>query len=117
MCNAGAEPPMIYRRGELLKPETSGVPLGLLEDRQYEEVQFQTEPGDTILFWSDGVPDQLNAQDEDYSSARLTRLLKAHGNEAPKNIADTIIADLDKFRDGTPISDDQTLLVMRVSGE
>ena len=38
MANAGAEPPMICRNGEILKPKVEGVPIGLLEDREYEEV-------------------------------------------------------------------------------
>src|ERR1041385_4673060 len=37
LCNAGAEPPIIYRNGEILKVRAEGVPIGLLEDRQYEE--------------------------------------------------------------------------------
>ena len=42
-CNAGAEPPLIYRNGEILKPRTEGVPIGLLEDREYDEVVHQAE--------------------------------------------------------------------------
>ena len=38
ICNAGAEPPLIYRNGEIIKPQTEGVPIGLLEDREYDEV-------------------------------------------------------------------------------
>ncbi len=38
LCNAGAEPPLIFRRGEVLKPHVEGIPIGMLEDRQYEEV-------------------------------------------------------------------------------
>jgi sigma-B regulation protein RsbU (phosphoserine phosphatase) len=116
LCNAGAEPLLIYRRGGIVKPHAEGIPIGLLEDRQYEEVPFQTEPGDIILFLSDGIADQLNAGNEEYSRGRVARLLKSHGAETPKTIADAIFADLDAYRDGTPITDDQTVLVMKVSG-
>ena len=116
LCNAGAEPPLVYRRGEVLKVRAEGVPIGLLEDRQYEEVEFRTEPGDTILFFSDGVEDQLDAKEEEYTRARATRLLKKHGSESPKAIADRIFADLDSFRDDVPITDDQTVVVIKVAG-
>ena len=115
MCNAGAEPPLIFRGSEVLKPQVEGIPIGLLEDRQYEEIQFQTEPGDTILLVSDGVGDQLSPADGEFSRAGVLRLLRRHGTESPKAIADAIFAELDAFRDGTPITDDQTALVMRVS--
>jgi sigma-B regulation protein RsbU (phosphoserine phosphatase) len=114
LCNAGAEPPMIYRGGEIIKPKAEGVPIGLLEDREYEEIEFQTEAGDMILFYSDGVEDQLNSKEEEYSRGRITRLLKKHGHESPKAIADAIFTDLDSFRDDTPITDDQSVVVLRI---
>ncbi|MGH9663130.1 MAG: GAF domain-containing protein, partial [Bryobacteraceae bacterium] len=36
--NAGAEPPLVFRRGEVLKPRVEGVPIGLLEETEYEEL-------------------------------------------------------------------------------
>jgi sigma-B regulation protein RsbU (phosphoserine phosphatase) len=114
LCNAGAEPPMIWRRGEVLKPKAEGVPIGLLEGREYEEVEVQAEMGDTVLFYSDGVEDQLNPKQEDYSRARLQKLLKKHGADAPKVIANAIFTDLDAYRDDTVITDDQSVVVMRV---
>jgi sigma-B regulation protein RsbU (phosphoserine phosphatase) len=117
MATAGSEAPMVFRRGEILQPKVEGVPIGLLEDREYDEVELMLEPGDTILFYSDGVEDQLNAKDEDYSRARVSRLLtkRAAAHAAPQAIADAFVADLDKFRGETPITDDQTLVVARVS--
>ena len=114
LCNAGAEPPMIYRNGEVIKPKAEGVPIGLLEDRHYEEIEFQTEPGDTVLFYSDGVEDQLNPNEDDYSRARILRLLKKHGHESPKTIANAIFSELDAFRDGAAITDDQSVVVLKV---
>ena len=114
MANAGSEPPLIWRRGELIKPRVEGVPIGLLEDREYEQLELTMEPEDRIVFYSDGVEDQLNAQEEDYSRGRLMRLLKKHGGEPPQAIADACIQALDEFRDGTPITDDQTVVVVRI---
>ncbi len=114
MCNAGAEPPLIYRDGKLIEPQPEGVPIGLLEAREYEVVEFQTRIGDTVLLYSDGVEDQLNAKGEDYSRARVQKLLLKRGSQSPKCIAGAIFADLDAWRDDTPITDDQSVVVMRV---
>ena len=85
MATAGSEAPMVFRRGEILQPKMEGVPIGLLADTEYEEVELMLEPGDTILFYSDGVEDQLNAKEESYSRARVTRLLtkRAAAQAAP----------------------------------
>jgi sigma-B regulation protein RsbU (phosphoserine phosphatase) len=115
LANAGAEPPFIWRRGQIIKPRVEGVPIGLLEDREYEEVELTLEPDDRLVFYSDGVEDQLNARDEDYSRSRLIQLITGHGSEPPQAIADACIRALDEFRDGTPITDDQTVLVIGVS--
>jgi sigma-B regulation protein RsbU (phosphoserine phosphatase) len=116
LCNAGSETPLIFRNGEILTPRVEGVPIGLLEDREYEEMVHQTKPGDTILLFTDGVPDQLNPADADYSRARVTRILKQRGAEPSKAIADAFFADLDAYREDTPITDDQTVVVLKVLG-
>jgi phosphoserine phosphatase RsbU/P len=113
-ANAGSEPPLVWRRGQILKPRVEGVPIGLLDDREYEEVTFPVEPGDTILFYSDGVEDQLNAAEENYSRPRLTRLLESQAATAPQSVVDAIFDDLDAFRTGTAITDDQTAVVIKV---
>ena len=114
LANAGAAPPLIYRRGEIIQTSIEGVPIGLLDDREYEEVDLVVEPGDSILFFSDGVEDQLNSKNEDFSRPRITRLLKKHGAEEPKGIVDAIFSNLDAFRETTPITDDQTVVVLSV---
>jgi sigma-B regulation protein RsbU (phosphoserine phosphatase) len=114
LANAGAEPLFICRRGEILKPRAEGVPIGLLDDREYEEVEIQVEPGDAILFFSDGVEDQLNAAGEDYSRQRVSSLLKRHAQQPAQAIADAYFADLDEFRGSTVITDDQTVVVLKV---
>ena len=114
LCNAGGEPPLIFHNDEVIRPQVEGVPIGLLEDREYEEVAIETEPGDVILFYSDGLEDQLNAYDEEYGPARVSRVFQKHGTDVPKAIAAALFEDLDKFRDETPLTDDQSVAVMRV---
>jgi phosphoserine phosphatase RsbU/P len=115
MANAGAEPPLVLRRGEIIKPVVEGVPIGLLEDREYDEVALPLEAGDTVLFYSDGVEDQLDAAGKDYTQERVRQLLIQHAPAAPQAIADAFFAALDEFRGATPITDDQTLVVVRVT--
>jgi sigma-B regulation protein RsbU (phosphoserine phosphatase) len=113
-CNAGGEPPMILRNGEIQILKASGVPVGLLDDSQYEEVEYQTESGDAVLLYSDGVQDQLNDSDKHFTRGRTQELFKKHGPEAAQAIADAIFSEIDVFRDGVPVTDDQTVVVMRV---
>jgi serine phosphatase RsbU (regulator of sigma subunit) len=66
------------------------------------------------LFYSDGVEDQLNALDQEFSRLRVARYFEQHGSEPLKTIVDTLFAEIDEFRGATPITDDQTVVVIRV---
>jgi len=114
MANAGGMPPVICRKGTILKPRVEGIPLGLLERREYDEVSFQTMAGDLVVLYSDGVEDQQDAAGNHYGRPRLTNLLEEHAQEPPQEIVRAVFQDLDRFAAGTVISDDQTLIVMRV---
>jgi sigma-B regulation protein RsbU (phosphoserine phosphatase) len=112
MANAGALPPMICRAGEILKVRVEGVPLGLLESRQYEEVVFEAQPDDTLLLYSDGVTDHLNASGQEYGRGRLAQALRSHGGKSAADMIGAVFQDLDKFN--TTAFDDQTLLAIQV---
>jgi len=114
MANAGAVPPMICRSGQIILPRVEGVPLGLLEHREYEETCFQAAPGDLILLYSDGISDQQNSAGVDYGRSRLATLIRKFWLDPPQSIVNKIFADLDEYTGGATPSDDQTLLVMKV---
>ena len=114
IANAGAEPLLICRRGEILTAEVEGVPIGLLEHQQYEEVVYQAESGDSLLLFSDGVEDQLNATEENFGQPRVRKLLMAKNDESPFQIVTSVFEELDEFRGGVPLTDDQTIVAMKV---
>lgn len=119
MTNAGNTPPMISRNDEIIVPDVAGIPVGLLEDRPYDELVFQAKHGDVILLYSDGVQDQQSPSEDgketgDYGTKRLQKLLKKHRTKPVSEIVGAIFKDLDVFADDTPITDDQSVIVMRV---
>ncbi|HYL34334.1 MAG TPA: SpoIIE family protein phosphatase [Bryobacteraceae bacterium] len=114
MANAGAEPPLICRNAEIIKPRVEGVPAGLLDDREYEEQNFDAQPGDVIVLHSDGVTDQPNTREEEYGRGHLARALRRLCGKSPDTVADGILADLNAFTAGAPAFDDQTMIVLKV---
>jgi sigma-B regulation protein RsbU (phosphoserine phosphatase) len=112
MANAGATPPMICRGSEILNIKVEGVPVGLLESREYEEVPFQAEPGDTLVLYSDGITDHLNASGHEFGRGRLAHIVRGGCTRNADDLILTIFKELDKF--STTAFDDQTLFVMKV---
>lgn len=112
LANAGAIPPMICRAGEILKLRAEGVPLGLLDSREYEETGFQALAGDVVVLYSDGVTDHLDGSGREYGRTRLAATVKANCDRSAPEIVSAIFGELDRF--SPVLFDDQTLLVMKV---
>ncbi len=116
MANSGAVPPVILRNGEAMKLKLEGVPLGLLEEREYEDTVFEAKAGDLILLTSDGVLDQPGANKEpEFGRGRLVRVLSRTSKKPAAQIVESVLQELDRFSGDTPRFDDQTLLAMRVA--
>ena len=114
MANAGGTPPIICRGDELLNPETSGVPVGLLEDRRYDETVVQLQSGDLIVLTSDGILDAFNEAGVEYGRDRLGLAIKRHCGDLPQAVVDAIFADVQLHVADAPQFDDQTILILRV---
>ena len=116
LCNAGAEPPLVLRGGEILKPRVAGVPIGLLEDIEYEELGFDVGRGDLVLFYSDGVEDQDNGAKDHFGEERIRQALLRSGPAGPEALAENLFRELDAFRGAAPLFDDQSIVALKVTG-
>ena len=56
-CNAGHTSPLLVRREEIRELSATGVPLAIMEDMQYTGGEEAFEPGDTLVIYSDGIPE------------------------------------------------------------
>jgi sigma-B regulation protein RsbU (phosphoserine phosphatase) len=114
IANSGAVQPIFCRACQSLMVKAEGFPLGMFPDVTYEEMSVATQPGDAIVFVSDGILDAENAQGEMYGQERLASLLCANRDEGASQIADTILADVTRFQAGKDRFDDETIIVLRV---
>ncbi len=112
MSNAGGTVPLICRDGQIVDLKLEGVPIGLLPDREYDEVEFKARSGDLILLYSDGVSDHLSPEGKEYGRGRLSRVVRRRCWQKADDVVNAIFADLDKFN--TTLFDDQTLIAMKV---
>ena len=70
--------------------------------------------GDTILLFSDGIEDQLNKGEHHFTRTRGQNLLKQNAEGSPQDVANAIFDAVDEFRDAVPLTDDQTVVVLKV---
>ncbi len=115
MANAGSIPPFVCRQGKVTRLDVGGVPLGLLDQQEYEETVFATLPGDVILLVSDGLEDQVNPAGKPYGQGRLMRFLPGLADRTAADIVKAIDEDVERYRAGAPVQDDQTIIAIKVS--
>jgi sigma-B regulation protein RsbU (phosphoserine phosphatase) len=119
LANAGGPYPLLVRNGQVQAIRLEGVPLGLIYDTEYDETTMDLEPGDVILFASDGILESANAAHEEFGPERLTALLSAvSGGASAREIVEQIMAATDGHSGaGIAPHDDRTLVVLRVTDD
>jgi phosphoserine phosphatase RsbU/P len=114
ITSAGTLPPLLFHDGAVLEPHVEGIPIGLLEDQEYDEVKIVAQQNDLLLLCSDGIEDQLQDSHDEYGHERLKNLLQLTGSQDPQQVVNGIFKDLDAFRGATPLTDDQTAIALKV---
>ena len=114
VANSGAVQPVLCRACTSEYVQAEGFPLGLFPGSTYDEIAVKTEPGDVIVFISDGITDAENAQGEQYGAERLMALLCAEQNNPAEAIAEAILAEVGRFQGDRDHFDDETVIVLRV---
>jgi sigma-B regulation protein RsbU (phosphoserine phosphatase) len=111
--NAGHNYPRLKRAsGELLSLVVGGMPLGLFPGAPYEEGEVAFAPGDSLVLFSDGIPEAVDSFHQEYSEERLEALWRDHGNGPGATLLDRVYEDVERFRGAAAQSDDMTMLVV-----
>ena len=116
-ANGGHNPPIIVHPdgSSTLLPTTGGIALGVAPNFQYEESSVILDPGDTIVLYTDGVTEAMNAEGEEFSLDRLRDLFTNVPPRNPKETNTAIFDAVSAFAGDTPQSDDITCLACRRS--
>jgi phosphoserine phosphatase RsbU/P len=117
LTSAGHTPVIIRRadgRAEEVGQEVSGLPLGIMEDSEYEQTEVQLNQGDVVVLYSDGVTDARSPGDELYDSQNNHRLIKrvAQASGGPVAVGRAILQDIREFSAGHSQADDITLVCL-----
>ena len=114
VANAGQSQPLLYKNGRCDKIELAGFPLGIFEEVQYDEWSVTLEIGDILVFHSDGIAETTNSEGQFFGVTRLRKLIEQHRGSTAAEIADLVLREVDWFTQNAPLSDDRTLVVLKV---
>jgi sigma-B regulation protein RsbU (phosphoserine phosphatase) len=114
VANAGQSQPLLYKDGRCDRIELTGFPLGIFEDVTYDEWGVTLETGDILVFHSDGIAETYNSEGQLFGNERLRKLIEQHHEITAAEMADRVLNEVDWFSQSAPLSDDRTLVVMKV---
>jgi hypothetical protein len=117
LASAGHPPMLRYdsRANRFEEVGKGAPPLGTFFDARYELVRCPLVSGDLLIFYTDGLVEARNDQDQDYGDARLQRAVaRAAGSRTAREIRDAILGDLANFKGDQEQADDITVVVVRV---
>ncbi len=118
-CSAGHNPPRV-RRGcgtEIFSLDGNrNLPLGIMEDEIYVDAECQLQPGDTIVFYTDGITEARSRDDELFDTHRLDAIALecAEAHRSAQAMIDAINKAVNQFTDFAPAQDDRTLVIARI---
>jgi sigma-B regulation protein RsbU (phosphoserine phosphatase) len=114
LANAGQSQPLLYKDGRCGKVELTGFPLGIFEDVSYDEWGVTLEPGNIVVFHSDGIAETSNSEGQFFGTERLRKLIEGHHTLTATELSDMILREVDWFAQNAPLSDDRTLVILKV---
>ena len=114
--NAGHNPPFVVGPGGVRRLEEGGPVVGLLEFAPYSQDTVKLVPGDTIVIFSDGVSEAMNAEGDELGDDRLLAAIQAATATTAEGLVAHIFAAVSEFTRGTAQGDDITAMVIRYRG-
>jgi phosphoserine phosphatase RsbU/P len=113
--NSGAPAPLLCRKGQVEILSAEGFPLGMFDKAVYQEREIVITPGDTLVFYTDGLGEARDLQGEEFGSERLKQIVGKNSQRAAKELTKEIFEQVDRFSSEREKFDDQTILVLRAN--
>jgi sigma-B regulation protein RsbU (phosphoserine phosphatase) len=110
---AGHPLPVLLRQGKVVPFHVeSTFPVLMMDLPSVPDVRHVLDPGDRLLFYTDGVTERHDPSDDMYDLPRLVAAFERTGSLPPQEQIQSIVDDLNAFAGDREPEDDQTLLLM-----
>jgi serine phosphatase RsbU (regulator of sigma subunit) len=115
-ANGGHNPPLLLcpRTGETQMLDTSGPIVGILPDAQFTDTVVTLEPGDILTLFTDGVTEQENENEDQFSLDRLKDLILSKEKDSAASLVSDVTEAVSTFAGTKEQEDDLTVVVAKI---
>jgi serine phosphatase RsbU (regulator of sigma subunit) len=117
LTNAGQLAPYRIGRSEVETLSLPSFPLGVSPRHEFPSRTYRFEPGDRVLFFTDGYVETTSPPGDPFGFERLEELLRAHAAASAEGLRDALLAAVEKHAGGRSPEDDRTLVLLTVEGK
>jgi len=116
VANSGLPRPIYVHDGKTEIIEATGLPLGLFDEAEYEELTFKAKAGDMFVFFSDGILDARNRAGDMFGRTGVERVIASCPDQSPDCVVTSLFKAVEEHAAGEDIFDDQTVVAIKVKG-
>jgi sigma-B regulation protein RsbU (phosphoserine phosphatase) len=119
LANAGHCRPVWLPAGEAPRwaVKNLGTALGFEPGLEFERTELTLHEGDALIFYTDGVSEAFNPQEECYGNDRLLTDAAAFAGQSAASVTTALLQKVRAFAGSAPQSDDIAILVLKVQPE
>ena len=111
-----AQPYPLVKQGDQILDSggDGGLPLGIMPDVTYSDHELELQPGNTVIFYTDGIIEAQNEAEEMYGTERLEQVVMNMSSTVnAEEIIETVLQDVAGFVGDTEQYDDMTIVVVK----
>jgi len=117
IANSGLPRPLYVHDGKIEVIEATGLPLGLFDDAEYDELTFKAKPGDMFVFFSDGILDARNRAGDMFGRHRTEAIIAGCADISADCVVKSLFKAVTEHAAGEEAFDDETVVAIKVKGE
>lgn len=115
--NAGHESAIIYDSATDIFEELAGgkgLPLGLFKEAEYKLARRDIKSGQILILATDGIWETMNPEGEMFGRDRMNHIIRQQASKTSKEIQQTLLGALSRFRRDGTVRDDMTLVIIKI---
>src|ERR1700678_3223315 len=117
VANSGLPRPIYCHDGKIEFIDVTGLPLGLFDEADYDELSFKAKPGDLFVFYSDGILDARNRHGHSFGPERVEAIVAGCATKSADCVVNEIFKAVTDHAAGVDTFDDQTVVAIKVKAD